>query len=130
MICKRCNKFFLKIPHNMYATFSGCPECNIKKSSGENIIKEWLISKNIKFTRSYAFEDCFNIHPLRFDFYLHDYNILVEYDGIQHFQSIDYFGGQNGFETIINKKTFRVPFIINYPFSYFITLNWIRINNF
>jgi very-short-patch-repair endonuclease len=33
-----------------------------------------------------------------FDFYLPDYNILIEYDGRQHFESVDLFGGQEGFE--------------------------------
>jgi hypothetical protein len=28
---------------------------------------------------------------------LPDYNICIEYDGIQHFESVDYFGGELGF---------------------------------
>lgn len=33
----------------------------------------------------------------RFDIYLPDYNIAIEYQGIQHFKPIDYFGGEQGF---------------------------------
>ena len=33
---------------------------------------------------------------LMFDFYLPNYNICIEYDGIQHFKPIDYFGGERG----------------------------------
>ena len=36
-------------------------------------------------------------YPLKFDFYLPDYNCCIEYDGKQHFEPIDYFGGKNGF---------------------------------
>ena len=32
-----------------------------------------------------------------FDFYLSDLNICIEYDGIQHFKPIDYFGGDTAF---------------------------------
>jgi len=34
---------------------------------------------------------------LPFDFYLSDLNICIEYDGIQHFKPIDYFGGDTAF---------------------------------
>ena len=36
--------------------------------------------------------------PLPFDFYLHDYNVCIEYDGIQHFKPIEYFGGEEAFQ--------------------------------
>ena len=41
------------------------------------------------------FDNCRHKTPLPFDFYLPDYNLLVEYDGIQHFESIKYFGGED-----------------------------------
>lgn len=34
---------------------------------------------------------------MRFDFYLPDHNTCIEYDGIQHFKIIEYFGGRSGF---------------------------------
>jgi len=37
---------------------------------------------------------------LYFDFYLPDYNICIEYDGEQHFRSIEYWGGDKQFEII------------------------------
>lgn len=33
-----------------------------------------------------------------FDFYLPNNNICIEYQGKQHYQIIDYFGGEKGFE--------------------------------
>lgn len=35
---------------------------------------------------------------LPFDFYLPKYNILTEYDGIQHFKFIAHFGGKQRFK--------------------------------
>ena len=34
----------------------------------------------------------------RFDFYLPQYNLFIEYDGEQHFKEIKWFGGKEGFE--------------------------------
>ena len=33
-----------------------------------------------------------------FDFYLTDYNICIEYQGIQHYKPIEYFGGEETFK--------------------------------
>ena len=35
---------------------------------------------------------------LSYDFYLSKYNLLIEYQGIQHFKPIDIFGGENQFK--------------------------------
>lgn len=49
-------------------------------------------------------KDCFvdnKTYPLRFDFYViqdNGKNYIIEYDGAQHFQSIEWFGGEPGLE--------------------------------
>lgn len=42
-------------------------------------------------------------NTLPFDFYLPYYNTCIEYDGVQHFKPIDYFGGEKEFELRKNK---------------------------
>lgn len=37
------------------------------------------------------------IKPQRFDVFIKELNIAIEYNGIQHYQPIDYFGGSEGF---------------------------------
>lgn len=54
----------------------------------------YLEEKSIKFETEYRFNDCKYKLPLPFDFYLPDYNILIEYDGKQHFEIINFFGGK------------------------------------
>ena len=71
----------------------GCPNCF--ESKGEKCIRIFLEKNKIKYIREKKFDDCRHIKPLPFDFYLPDHNLLVEYDGIQHFESIKYFGGEN-----------------------------------
>lgn len=84
------------IPHNILHGNAGCPKCN--KSKGENIICKWLKEHNIKYESQKRFYDCRDKYTLPFDFYLSDYNIAIEYDGIQHYKPIEYFGGQESFK--------------------------------
>lgn len=80
---------------------AGCPNC--KKSKGEMKIKNFLIENNIIYEPQKKFEECKNILLLPFDFYLPDYNVLIEYDGEQHFKPSEFFGGEEAYnKTVIN----------------------------
>lgn len=74
---------------------NGCPTCSASK--GELLINNFLISNNIFFKPQYKFPYCKNIRVLPFDFYLPDYNICVEFDGMQHYKSVKHFGGDKIF---------------------------------
>ena len=74
----------------------GCQKCN--RSKGEIKISEILNSMSVEFEDQKTFEGCKNINLLEFDFYLPYYNVCVEFDGKQHFESIDIFGGELEFE--------------------------------
>jgi very-short-patch-repair endonuclease len=89
--CDICGYEWSVIYNNFMSRESGCPSC--KESRGEKIISEILNDKNIKHSRQKKFENCKFLSHLPFDFYLPDYNICIEYDGIQHFKSFDFFGG-------------------------------------
>jgi very-short-patch-repair endonuclease len=73
-----------------------CPQCS-NKSNGEHIIFDILKTYNISFETEKTFDDCKDILNLRFDFYLPEYNCCIEYDGKQHFNPVDYFGGEESF---------------------------------
>jgi len=62
---------------------TGCPKC--RTSKGERDIRIFLQENNIKFQEQKSFDECRYIDKLRFDFYIPDYNILLEYQGEQHF---------------------------------------------
>ncbi len=68
----------------------GCPQC--KQSKGEKSICLWLDGRNIEYMRQKTFIDCRDNKSLPFDFYLSKYNICIEYDGIQHFEPVDFSG--------------------------------------
>jgi very-short-patch-repair endonuclease len=67
-----------------------CPSCHTSK--GETKILNWLIANKIEFIKEKTFADLTGIKNkrYRFDFYLPTYNTCIEFDGVQHFSSIDY----------------------------------------
>ena len=72
------------------------------KSKWEMFIADFLQSIGINFKEQKRFDDCRNkkgTDMLPFDFFLIDHNILIEYDGQQHFVPIKYFGGEERFKT-------------------------------
>jgi len=84
-----CGTEYLVTPHN-FLTDRRCPFC--KSSKGENKVADFLIKNRIKFETEHMFEDLKDKKHLRFDFYLPEYNICIEYDGKQHFKPAT-FGG-------------------------------------
>lgn len=72
-----------------------CPNCN--ESKGEKEISGILNSLNIKYTSQKRFPECKHKNTLPFDFYIHNKKskLLIEFDGIQHFKPIEYFGGED-----------------------------------
>lgn len=102
----------------------GCPRCN--KSKGEKYIRMLLEKYNVKYEPQKTFSNCRDVKPLPFDFYLPEYDKCIEFDGIQHFEPIDRFGGQDGFEYTIkhdkikdnycennNIELLRIPYFKN-----------------
>jgi hypothetical protein len=74
---------------NLARKKAGTISCGCKKSKGEKKIIDILYEEQIDFITQKRFSTC--VFPkthrqLVFDFYLPTYNILIEYDGIQHFE--------------------------------------------
>lgn len=74
---------------------TGCPYCN--SSKGELIITKILNTLNINYEAQKTFGDLKDKSYLSYDFYIPDQNTLIEYQGLQHYQPVEYFGGENQF---------------------------------
>jgi very-short-patch-repair endonuclease len=94
IICKEHGIFEQKAGGHLMGY--GCRICC--ESQGEKYIRIFLEKTNIKFEREKKFKDCRNKMELPFDFYLPQHKILIEFDGKQHFESMNYFGGKEGLE--------------------------------
>lgn len=95
IICNIHGVFIMK-PNN-HLSGQGCPLCK-NKSFGEKQIYKWLIDNSINFETQKKYDKCKNQRELPFDFYLPNQNILIEYDGKQHYIPINYMGGVSEFE--------------------------------
>lgn len=87
IICPKHGVF--KQAVNGHLSGRGCRECN--QSKGEKEIYRLLKERGVQFIAEHKFDDCRNINPLPFDFYLPDHNTCIEFDGEQHFISNSYF---------------------------------------
>lgn len=95
-ICIICHKHgeFWQTPHNHLSGY-GCPIC--KESKLEKEIRIFLTKENILFESQKKFDWLKLSNPLSLDFYLPDYNIAIECQGIQHFKPVNHFGGKIAF---------------------------------
>lgn len=82
-------------PSNLKSGF-GCPNCKISK--GVKKIMEYLEKNNIEFKQEYRFDNCKHKRSLPFDFYIQEYNLCIEFDGKQHFEESNFFGGEESFK--------------------------------
>ena len=103
------NKF--KIRHNLcgheyevswnhFQQGKRCPKC--KQPRGEKFIESYLTNHNISFSTQVRFDDCRYKRPLPFDFAILNKEkkiiALIEFDGLQHYRPINYFGGEEAFK--------------------------------
>lgn len=87
---------FTQIP-NSHLNGSGCIKCSA--SRGEVKIRNYLNKKSIVFEEQKTFPTCKNIQLLRFDFWIPKYNLIIEFDGIQHFP-----------EEVLARPNYRIKF--------------------
>ena len=96
------------------------------RSKWEDFICEYLCGLHISFEEQKRFKDCTNkkgSDMLPFDFYLPKYNLLIEYDGLHHYEPVNGWGGEEKFlktkenDKIKNKyckdtgiRLLRIPF--------------------
>lgn len=93
--CKKCGYEWETTPARLLFG-GGCPIC--KASHGERAIKKWLESNNIEYEAQKKFDECKDKKCLPFDFYLPQHRIAIEFDGEQHYRSVDFFGGEKSYQ--------------------------------
>ncbi len=94
IICPKHGQF-IQLPFNHYQG-KGCSTCNI--STGETKVARQLEYLGYEYEQQKKFPDCKNIHCLPFDFYIPAINTIIEFDGRQHYEPVDRFGGEEFFK--------------------------------
>lgn len=89
--CKVCGKSWSATPANLLSGH-GCPTCY--ESRGEKKIRSYLIDNGILFESQKRYNDLRGVNNgvLSYDFYLPSHNLLIEYQGLQHSQPVNFKG--------------------------------------
>jgi very-short-patch-repair endonuclease len=107
IICQE-HGLFKQTPH-AHLSGRGCAKCGYS-SKGEQKIEAYLNEKNINFESQKRFDKLKDKSYLFYDFYLPDFNLLIEFDGIQHFEPVDQFGGEKGFKQVQKRDKLKNEF--------------------
>lgn len=94
--CLECGYEWNTKPNYIIHMGCGCPRCTASK--GEKLIQSILDELSIQYIKEK--EIIVNNNKYRFDFFLEVQKVIIEYDGIQHFESRDFFGGQKYLEKV------------------------------
>lgn len=118
---KKCNHIIYLSLRQIVDKHIGCYFCH-NNSRGEALILEILESLGIKYEYQKTFSGCIDKRMLPFDFYLPDYNLCIEYDGVQHYKNKSLFYSKTGVihdkikDSFCEKagiKLIRIPYRIN-----------------
>lgn len=91
IICKKHGIFSQNVCDHLKG--AGCPKC--KRSRGEEIVSKTLTELNIEFIEQYKIKINSRVrNECVIDFYLPKQNTFIEFNGIQHYRPINFFGGQ------------------------------------
>lgn len=96
IICKKHGSFF-QLPAT-HLTGSGCPVCRM--SHGETNIIKFFEKYGIPYESQKAFNGLKDKNNLLFDFYVPSKKLLIEFNGRQHYEPVDHFGGIEAFNTL------------------------------
>ncbi len=105
IICPIHGEFWQK--PNDHLRGVGCSKCN--ESHLEKTVCNILLENDIIFERQKRFEW---LGKQSLDFYLPDYNIGIECQGRQHFEPIDFFGGEKGYDEIVERDKRKLQLCI------------------
>lgn len=110
--CPFCLTHFYELPariNNGHVCSCGCAV----RSKREKMIEEYIINKNYNYKKQFSFKDLKSNkgYVLRFDFAIFDkdnqLSYLLEYDGEQHFHSVEIFGGDNAFNENVKRDKLK-----------------------
>ncbi len=111
-----CGCVFKRSPYYILKNNVLCPKC-YRLSKGEKYICDYLINNNINFIQHYSIDKCKNINVLSFDFVILNNNNnllgLIEYQGKQHYESIEHWGGQENLEYTQNNDNIKYNYCLN-----------------
>lgn len=90
---------------------AGCNDCNT--SRGEESIKVYLKLLGINFKAQHVFEGLKDVRNLRCDFYIESMNLVIEFNGRQHYESVNAFGGDESLKEVQRRDEIKKNYCLN-----------------
>jgi hypothetical protein len=105
--------------HNLRSGKTGCPICGKKESKGESNVISVLNELGYDVNKQKSFDGCFGYggkrfcDKLKFDAHIiknDGTEVCIEYDGIQHFEPVEFFGGEEGFKSLQERDDIKTNY--------------------
>ncbi len=103
-----CKTTLAKLDAGVYPS---CIKCN-PSSKGESLIEKVLSDMSLEFDQQKRFNDE-SIKNLSYDFLIKDMNILIEYQGLQHYKPVQFFGGSSAYIKQVYRDNLKRNFAKN-----------------
>lgn len=103
---------------NFYYRKQGCPQCTcIQNSKGEKIISDFLEKNGVEYYSQKTFDNLLGVKKgkLKMDFYIPNFKgvkVCIEYNGKQHYEPIEWFGGEEGYKKQKNNDSLKKQFCL------------------
>lgn len=91
----KCGHNYEVSPTSFITNSARCPNCY--HSKGEEAVANVLQRISTEYIREYKFDE---LGQKRFDFYLPELNAVIEYDGEQHFEPVELWGGEENLKKV------------------------------
>lgn len=99
IICPEHGEFWQTPNNHLFG--AGCPTCPESNMEGE--IRHLLLTNNIAFEQEKGFDWLVLHRRLYLDFFLPDYGVAIECQGLQHFSPSKLFGGEDFYKLTIER---------------------------
>ena len=120
--CQDCSQEYERSESHIRNRGVRCPICGDGISYPTKFVNAMLIQLGVEFKREYIISVA---KDKRYDFYLPDFNTFIEFDGEQHYHEVDFFGGEEGLETRMEKDAEKSAYaydnnivLIRIPYQY------------
>lgn len=119
IICPKHGEFLQRPAAHIRS--NGCRVCSASK--GELLIAETLVAEGIKYIHEYRLPG--TKYKYRYDFYIPEYNLLIEYHGVQHYKHTAFFGDKQSFRAILERDALKQSLALSMKYN-FVAINYQR----
>lgn len=121
LVCGNCEKNVRTRPDRHLTLQKGlkhrCPHCSDSRSTAETLICEFLNEWGIDYSDEKTFDTCKDRAKLRWDFYIPEFNLLIERQGEGHHLPVSIFGGEQGFKSQQKRDKIKYDWAEKSPYT-------------